>query len=141
MDEEILLIQCTDSKRDSPAAAKKLYDESDYFCKMRSYAEATGLDWYILSAKHGVVRPEETLEPYDDFGLSTDQATAIADQLANAGVSTVNIVAGKSYTETLVPELESFGITVHDGFQGMEIGERKRALKNKTRAEQNHSLI
>lgn len=39
---KVILIQCTDSKRDEAAMAINLYDESNLFCKMRSYAQATG---------------------------------------------------------------------------------------------------
>ncbi len=40
---------------------------SDYFTKMRNYAEASGHPWFILSAEHGLVQPDEWLEPYDCY--------------------------------------------------------------------------
>jgi hypothetical protein len=35
--------------------------------KRRSYAESTGQPWAILSAEHGLVDPDQTLEPYDRY--------------------------------------------------------------------------
>lgn len=125
----VTLIQCTNSKRDEKAPAKDLYDESGYFCDMRRYAEAKDYPWYILSAKHGLVQPETALEPYDEFGLSDRQGTEIAEQLVNRDVTVVEIVAGKKYTNPLIPELELRGIDVIDNFAGQKIGERRQNLQ------------
>ena len=48
---------------------------SDYFNKMRAYAETTGLPWFILSAEHGLVSPDEWLEPYERYLPATAHAT------------------------------------------------------------------
>lgn len=63
---DVLLVGCVKSKRTGGAAAKDL-DTSDYFAKMRTYAESTGKPWFILSAEHGLVAPEDWLEPYDCY--------------------------------------------------------------------------
>jgi len=131
MTEMITLIQCTKSKRDEPAEAKYLYDESAYYRKMRAYAEATGRDWYILSAKHGLVTPTETLKPYDDVGLSEGQARAIAERIAQE-TNCVEIIAGKKYTNPLTPELERHGVDVIELCRGMGIGERMQKLQTLT---------
>lgn len=141
----VTLIQCTNSKRDEPAAAKDLYDESGYFCDMRAYARAQNKtrkdhQWYILSAKHGLVDPETVLEPYDEFGLSEGQAQHIAESLASYGVERAEIVAGKQYTNPLVPELERFGIDVTNNFRGQRIGERRQELQVRTSGLINGSL-
>lgn len=59
---DIVLVGCAKSKRPHGAAAKDLYT-SDYFSKMRAYAESTGRPWFILSAEHGLVSPDGLLEP------------------------------------------------------------------------------
>jgi hypothetical protein len=135
----MILIQCTNSKRSEAAKAKNLYDESDYFRKMRKYAEATGEMWFILSAKHGLVDPETVIEPYDAFGLSEDQAKEIATEVAQQ-TEYVEIIAGKKYTNPLTPELEKHGIDVLELCRGMGIGERKQNLNQKTAALVNQSL-
>lgn len=136
----MILIQCTKSKRDEPAKAKDLYDESDYFVAMRDYAEATGEDWYILSAKHGLVDPETVLEPYDDFGLSNQQAREIAEEIATGPYEYVELIAGKQYSNPLTPELEARGIDVVEIGRGQRIGTRIQTLNQKRREIVNEQL-
>jgi len=125
---EVTLIQCTDSKRDTAAKARDLYDESRYFRKMRSWAKARGDPWYILSAKHGLVHPDDRLQPYDERGLSADKSEEIAFQLDFDGVEAVYVCAGRDYLDTLESALEREGIEVVDYFAGMKIGEREQEL-------------
>jgi len=132
----MILIQCTKSKRDEPAKAKHLYDESGYFCDMRAYAAATGEMWFILSAKHGLVDPETVIEPYDAFGLSKDQAQEIATEVAQQA-DYVEIIGGKDYTDPLTPELEVRGVDVVELCRGMGIGERRQQLQQLTAQKQN----
>jgi hypothetical protein len=61
---EIGLVSCTKSKREHAAPPQDLYDESAFFRKARQYARANHDDWYILSAKHGLLEPDgEPIEP------------------------------------------------------------------------------
>jgi len=128
-----ILIQCTYSKREHTAKARYLYGTSNYFVKQRSWAKAksseTGGDWYILSAKYGLVEPDNVLTPYDEKGLTESQAETIADKLQD--FTTVHIQAGREYTVPLVPELESYGIDVITHCSGMRIGERMSELNEK----------
>jgi hypothetical protein len=124
----ITLIQCTDTKRDESAVAKDLYDESRYFRKMRAWARAKRQPWFILSAKHGLVSPHQQLDSYDERGLSEQQAREIADALHRMAVGTVDVTAGRDYTDPLVPELERQGIDVINHFAGEKIGKREQLL-------------
>jgi len=135
----VILVQCVNSKRDTEAPAKDLYD-STYFDVMRRYTEATQDNWRILSAKHGLIHPETKVEPYDEFGLSDKQAASIATTLANTGINHVEIIAGKKYTNPLTPELEQHGIDVSEVCRGMRIGERVKWLQDKCRELENHTL-
>ena len=137
---DVTLIQCTDGKRDEPTPAKDLYDVSAYFRAMRRWAEARGDPWYILSAKHGLVRPGTRLEPYDERGLSESQAETIATQLHADGVTTVHLTAGRDYTGELVPALESRGIDVVNHFAGERIGTRRNKLEAAARKLENYTL-
>jgi hypothetical protein len=137
---EVTLIQCTDSKRESIAMAKNLYDESDYFRKMRKWAEAQSGSWFILSAKHGLVPPNKPLEPYDEYGLSDSQAVEIALLINGLGFDVVHLCAGRAYTDRLVPELEKEGLEVLNYFAGLGIGERKQKLNAKANELLNGSL-
>jgi len=139
-DMQVTLIQCTNSKRSEKSKAKNLYDESAYFRAMKQYANAKNDEWYILSAKHGLVEPETELEPYDEFGLSETQAADIAHKLDGFGVDVVEVVAGSKYTDPLIPELEARGIDVINNFAGLKIGERLEKLNIKTAELRNGSL-
>jgi hypothetical protein len=111
-----------------------LYDESAYFCKMRAWAKSRGDTWYILSAKHGLVAPDEPLPPYDERGLSDTQAEEIAETLAERGVTCAYVCAGRDYLDPLTPALESVAIDVVDPFAGLRIGERMSKLNDLTDA-------
>lgn len=58
------LVACAAQKLQRPAPARDLY-VSQLFRKASAYAEASCDRWYILSAKHGLVRHDTIFEPYD----------------------------------------------------------------------------
>lgn len=58
------LVGCASQKLLRPAPARELY-VSSLFRKATAYAERTCDRWYILSAKHGLVHPDDVLEPYN----------------------------------------------------------------------------
>ena len=62
----ILLVACVKEKLPRPAAARDLYT-STLFRKQRAYAEELGAAWFILSAEHGLVGPDEWLAPYERY--------------------------------------------------------------------------
>lgn len=61
----VVLIGCTKTKRTERAAGRDLYDPSDLFRRRRSYAEASGLPWGIVSALYGLVEPDQIVDPYN----------------------------------------------------------------------------
>lgn len=130
--ERVTLVQCTASKREGCHPARDLYDESRYFRRMRAWAEARGNPWFILSAKHGLVEPDEVVCDYDERGLDEGLAEAVADELVGRGVSVVDITAGRDYTESLIPALERHGVEVVEHFAGEPIGRREQLLQEAT---------
>lgn len=130
---DVLLVGCVKTKRDKGAPAKDLYT-SDYFSKMRAYAENSELPWFILSAEHGLVSPETWLEPYDCYlpDMSREYrdtwGAKVAVQLEQAigplvGV-TVDIHAGSVYVESAEAALKSLGAIVIDQLEGLSFGRR-----------------
>jgi len=115
-----------------------MYLPSGYFRNLRTYAEATGERWRILSAKHGLLHPDETIEPYDERGISETQAQVIAVKLQ--GEKRVEIHAGMGYTAHLIPELSKRGIKVDNPCQGMKIGKRREWLQTETKKLKNKTL-
>ncbi|MGD8214018.1 endonuclease III domain-containing protein [Aestuariimicrobium sp. Y1814] len=61
---DIVLVSCGRAKRPTPSRAADLYT-SWGFAHRRTLAEALGRQWFILSADHGLVMPDEWLAPYD----------------------------------------------------------------------------
>ncbi len=64
MTQPMYLVACVSQKLDRRARAAQLYC-SDWFRKARTFVEETGGPWFILSAAHGLVRPNKRLDPHD----------------------------------------------------------------------------
>lgn len=141
MTQEIGLVSCVKTKRDEPATPKNLYS-SDYFEKMRSYAEQYHDDWWILSAKHGLLDPDgEPIEPYDETltGARVEKkrewSEKVAKQLDDERLlteeTTFVLHAGKDYYEELLPLIEDSGVTIEIPTEGLYIGEKKAWYKER----------
>jgi len=59
------LVACTSRKGLYPTAAASLY-RSPLFDGARLYAEKRCDAWFILSAKHGLLHPDQQIDPYDE---------------------------------------------------------------------------
>ncbi len=62
--ETVGLVACVSLKREQQAAARDLYI-SPLFVKARAFVEQRCNRWFILSALHGLVDPEDVIRPYD----------------------------------------------------------------------------
>ena len=127
----VYLLSCVSQKRGEACAARNLY-VSDWFCKARRYAEASGCPWFILSAEYGLVSPYQVIAPYERT-LNTMRvaerrlwAERVSKQLAGAApaLSRVVFLAGNRYREFLAQHLASRGITVSIPMEGLRIGEQ-----------------
>ena len=116
------LIGCVRQQAARRAEAQDLF-VSPLFRGRRSYVERTCGRWYVLSALHGLVTPDESLAPYDLKLKSLSQAerrawservlTQLEADLGDLSESTFEIHAGASYTnEGLVRGLRARGATV-----------------------------
>ena len=135
----VYLVSCVGQKLSMPAPARDLY-ASAWFCKARSYIESTGHPWFILSAKHGVVHPDEVIAPYD----LTLKAMRIAERRRWADrvisqlepklgdVVEVTLLAGMRYREFIQPWLASTGVIVTVPMEGLRIGEQLSWLSRRT---------
>lgn len=130
---DVVLVGCVKTKLGHGAPAKNLY-VSDYFTKMRTYAEASGRPWFILSAEHGLVGPDEWLEPYERYLPDTSReyrrawAEKVAEQLEAALGSLSGMVfdvhAGATYVESVEGALGARGAQVVDQLTGLSFGRR-----------------
>ena len=63
---KIALISCTKLKQFYPCEAQEMYLLSQLFKKASYYIKRQNYDkWFILSAKYGLLNPNDIIEPYD----------------------------------------------------------------------------
>ena len=70
----IYLVSCSKDKKKHDALAKDLYI-SKRFILSRELAEAYSDQWFILSAQHGLLKPDSLIAPYDKSLLDIDRKT------------------------------------------------------------------
>jgi len=127
----ISIVQCVSKKRDTPHLARDLYT-SPLFVNAAAYAEKISDDWYIISAKYGLVHPTDFVEPYDvtlkDMSASerrkwAEQVFSTLKPLLNS-TDTVVFLAGVKYRENLVKKVAALGCKVEIPMEGLRIGEQ-----------------
>ncbi len=118
------LVACCKQKLAGPAPARQVYT-SALFRKASGYCEARYDSWFILSAKHGLVAPDQTIEPYDctlPRQKRTDRRAwglRVVEQIKERGLerATFFFHAGRAYAEPLAGFL-----TCSFPLKGMGIG-------------------
>lgn len=134
----IYLVSCVKTKRSSTCAAADLYG-SQWFTAARNYVRHRANAWYILSAKYGLVKPDDVIAPYEHT-LNT-MGVAARHRWAERVLSSLNEVlqpgdnvvflAGQRYREFLEDALRTRGITVNVPMRGLRQGEQVQwLLKN-----------
>lgn len=128
MARRIGLVSCSKAKLDTPARARDLYSPSDLFRKASGYCAAAYDDWYILSAKYGLVRPDDQLEPYDVTLKNMTMVEKkrwgemVARQIRDLSPAELNAHAGREY----VKPLTDAGLELSEPLAGLSIGRRKQ---------------
>jgi hypothetical protein len=129
---DVVLVGCSSSKAPTARPAADLFTGAA-FTKARSHAERSGVPWFVLSAKFGLLDPAEVVAPYDVFlGQQSSQyrtawgewvAAQLGERRALAG-ALVEVHAGRAYTEPLVAPLNAAGATLVEPLAGLRQGER-----------------
>ncbi len=131
----VILIACSGSKLDHPAPAKDLYT-GQLFKKSKAYAEASRRPYFILSAFHHLLEPNQTIAPYN-FTLKHQrerQRQAWATRVTSSIIwrvpagSTITILAGNDYAEPLESLLTRQGFTINRPLKGLGIGQQQQKL-------------
>jgi cytoplasmic iron level regulating protein YaaA (DUF328/UPF0246 family) len=139
----VALVSCVKTKRKSTVAAKDLYI-SQLFIGMRCYAEKNSDAWFILSAEHGVLRPDQVIAPYQRTLNTMPKRDRVAWaervqrqllELLPAGAVVV-VLAGNLYRVGVVQFLEKHGFTVEIPMVGLKFGPQLRWLKEQMFDEQ-----
>ncbi len=129
----VLLVSCVKEKRSDPAPARDLYI-SPLFRKSRAHAERDGRRWFILSAEHGLVAPDEWLAPYERYlpGTSPGYRTAWGEWVAARlellvgplDRVTVEVHASEAYVAPIREPLARRGATLETPLAGLPLGNR-----------------
>lgn len=131
----VALVSCVKSKKLTPSPARDLYT-SALFQGMRRYAEHAADRWYILSAEHGLLRPDERVKPYERTlkrmpKVDRDQwgrnVTTQLGRVLKPGARVI-LLAGARYREQVTPYLEENGIPFVVPMQGLRLGAQLRWL-------------
>lgn len=141
----VALVSCGKAKLAYPAPARSLYTGS-LFRAARKAVERAGYDaWWILSARYGLVHPDEILGPYEATlaGRTGDELHAWANKVDSrfrcsnygawsqaGGRLTVDIFAGRAYIDPLVEHTSWWATswTINLPHHGLQIGERIAAF-------------
>ena len=132
-DFDIVLVGCARAQRLAPTRAADLY-VSPGFRKRRAIAEAAGTRWYVLSAEHGLVAPDEWLAPYDLALAETpvDYRTAwgrwavarLLHKEGNLRGRRILVLAPAAYADPIRPALQAAGVEPEEPLTGLRQGEQ-----------------
>jgi hypothetical protein len=128
----IVLVSCSGPKLSHAAPARDLYT-SELFRKASAFGERYCNGWAVLSAKYGLVLPDEVIAPYDvQLGQLTADERAVwgrnvrlelLNRFGNTATYNYCVLAGERYAAELRC-LEPW-----EPLRGMQIGERLAWLK------------
>ena len=134
-DRRIYLVSCVSQKTPYPAPARDLY-VSPLFRKARAYVLKSGSPWFILSAEHGLVHPDDVLAPYEKTlnNMRVAERRAWAEKVRSQMEQTlpdadeVVILAGARYHEHLEDWLNRRYASVQIPMRGLQIGKQLQWL-------------
>ena len=128
------LVSCTKSKRNYPCKAYEMYSPSNLFKKAYSYATENYDIVAILSAKYGLVLPDDEIDPYDMTlnKMKEEQrrnwANNVFEQMRKRldldKIRSAYFHAGRKYREYLIPKLEATGIRCIVPLKGLSLGQQ-----------------
>ena len=133
----LVLVSCVKSKRLAPAPARELYT-SPLFTMARAIVEHQGAEWRILSALHGLVDPNQVIEPYEhtlkgkSVSARRSWAEGLLPQLLPLAKEFGRVVffAGEDYRAFLQEPLRRSGVSVEVPMQGLSLGQQLAWLSN-----------
>lgn len=140
MTADVALVSCVKTKADHRLPAKHLYI-SPWFGMARAYAEEHADQWFILSAQHGLLDPDEVIDPYEKTLTKMSSSNRVLwaskvvngmDQIRLQG-GTVLVLAGQLYRGHLIGNLMQRFEKIDIPMVGLPMGEQPRWLSKRTR--------
>ena len=137
------LVSCTKSKQSYQCQAGTMYLPSALFRKAYDYSRRHYDSVGILSAKYGLLLPEEVIDPYEltlnRMGVTQRKRWAdkvlnqIEEKIGLGNIREVYFHTGNKYREFLIPPLESMGISCIVPLEGLPLGLQLRWYDKKSR--------
>lgn len=132
---KIALIGCTSRKQDYKCPAIEMYTKSNYFNLKLDYCKKINVDKiYILSAKYGLLEPEEIIEPYNvhlketskDYRLTWSE-NVLKDLKDKTDLESDEfiILAGNDYMKYLLEHIPNH----YNPVKGLGIGQQMKFFK------------
>lgn len=131
----IALVSCSAMKADHPRPAEQLY-VSPLFKMSLAFARKQKPDAvYVLSALHGLVKMDQTLEPYDQSFLKAGKEKREAwakstlkqlEEVADLANDKFIFMTGVQYYQDLLPRLAHYELPL----KGLGLGARMAFLKS-----------
>ena len=134
----LFLVSCVARKQAGPVAAKELYT-STWFKFARQVVEKSSPHWFILSAKHGLVLPDEKICYYNKT-LNTmrkierkEWAECVFAELKPelSNYDQIVFFAGQKYREFLIKDLMDLSTNIRIPMEGLGIGKQLQWLKER----------
>lgn len=133
------LVGCVKEKADVPRPAGDLY-RSALFTGRRSYVQRSCDEWWILSAEHGLVHPDDVLAPYDATLKNAGRhdrrrwsggvLAALTQRIRPRNRDVFELHAGAEYRDFgLVDGLRALGCSIEIPTEGMPIGRQLQFYK------------
>lgn len=128
---KIALVSCTKLKQDYHCQAQEMYLPSTLFSKAINYIKQQDYNkWFILSAKYGLLNPNDLIEPYD-LTLNNMKSEEIKkwsqkvfNQLITYNIHEIDFYTGEKYRKYLMPMLEKIDIKCNIPLKGLGIGKQ-----------------
>lgn len=124
-----LLLALAGAQLKYPAPARELCT-SPWFRLARAYTESQGCPWLLLSAKYGLVKPDEVISPYllDVTTMGVRRRLSWAERIGREAKrklpfsEQLTLVAGMRYCECLLPHLSELAGHVYTPLAGLSVG-------------------
>lgn len=137
------LISCSKLKADHPCSVKEMYWPSALFRGAWRVAKMKGQKALILSAKYGVLLPEQIIDPYDKtlYRMTKQERaewrTAVLDvlfKLLNPSDKVISYLP-RLYAEGIIEALKGKGYEVEEPIAGLGRGQRLKWFKDRLQEE------
>jgi hypothetical protein len=127
----VALLGCSKNKRKDICKAQDMYLPSVLFRKASTYIKQQNYDdWFILSAKYGLLEKDMSIAPYEvcltdmPKGTKTEWSKIVFDQLVKYNIKSIDFYCGVLYRQYLIPMLTNHNIICNVPLRRMGIGKQ-----------------